>query len=115
MLKNVELFVNNTKPKAIELSGKVKDSLQKYGYNIIESADSNEDIVIGFGGDGTLLKWLSSKNYKTEAKYIGINCGTLGFLQDFDVSDVQEFVKNIPNFIQQRLNFVSLRQGSSAW
>lgn len=107
-MKNVQMYVNNTKKNALNLSNKVRQGLISYGYNIIEDDNQMPDLVIGFGGDGTLLKWLSSRDYDTTAKYIGVNCGTLGFMQDFRITDVNEFVNNIPNYIEQRLNFVCL-------
>ena len=107
MIKVVELFVNNTKPKALELSERIKEELLKEGY-ILSCGSLIPDLVIGFGGDGTLLKWLSENDYATRAKYIGINCGTLGFLQDFEVDDVHNFVLNIPNYYPENLNFISL-------
>lgn len=109
MLNNVELYVNNTKDKALTLSKEVGDYLNSCGYNLVNDKSIDPDIVIGFGGDGTLLKWLISKNYNTNAKYIGVNCGTLGFLQDFEVTNVKNFVDNIPNYFEQKLNFVELK------
>lgn len=109
MLNNVELYVNNTKDKAVTLSKEVGGYLDSCGYNLTKDKNIDPDIVIGFGGDGTLLKWLISKNYNTTARYIGINCGTLGFLQDFEVTNVKNFVDNIPNYCEQKLNFVELK------
>lgn len=108
-MKNVELYVNNSKKKAIDKADEVRKALIEAGYNLSCDPKKDPDIVIGFGGDGTLLKWLSTKNYNTEAQYIGVNCGSLGFLQDFEVKDAREFVKNIEKYIERKLNFVSLK------
>lgn len=105
MKNTVKLFVNNSKEKAYSISELVKQELISAGY---ELTDTNPDLVIGFGGDGTLLKWLNDKNYHTTSKYIGVNCGTLGFMQDFEIEDVRVFVKNIPNYIEQKIPFLSL-------
>lgn len=105
MLNKVKLFVNSSKDKAFLLSELVKKELASNGYEI---TDVNPDIVIGFGGDGTLLRWLNSENYLLESKYIGVNCGTLGFMQDFEIQDVKEFVKNIPNYAEQKIPFISI-------
>ncbi len=106
MTKTVQLYVNGSKNNAIIISENIRKALILNGYSI---SDDNPDIVIGFGGDGTLLNFLSDKNYSTTSNYIGVNCGTLGFMQDFDVLDVNDFVKNIPNYIEQKLYFISLR------
>ena len=105
MKKAVRLYVNSTKEKAHNLSKQIEKELLIQGYEI---SDQNTDIVIGFGGDGTLLNFLRECSYEAHAKYIGINCGTLGFMQDFEVDDVHSFVLNIPNYVERRLNFILL-------
>ncbi len=103
MKEKVRLYVNSTKAIAITLSEFIKEELKLQGYTIVEA---EADIVIGFGGDGTLLHFLRQNNYDMKAKYIGINCGTLGFLQDFNVDDVKKFVTNIPMYVEQVLQFI---------
>jgi len=105
MSRKVRLYVNTTKVAALLKAEKLSKELQKFGY---QEVALGEDIVIGFGGDGTLFHFLNENNYNVHSKYIGINCGTLGFLQDFDAEDVQDFVANIPNYVEQKLNFVNL-------
>lgn len=109
MIKYVELYVNDTKSEALETSQKVRKELQSFGYVIIDSPTQIPDLVIGIGGDGTLLEWLRSRKYHTTTvKYIGINCGTVGFMQNFDVTDAKEFVANIPSYVEEKLHFVFL-------
>lgn len=104
-MKNVQLYVNRIKDDAILIANNVEKELIDKGYNITKT---EPDLVIGFGGDGTLIHWLRSTNYNTNSKYIGVNCGTLGFLQDFDVTNPEAFVNNIPNYVEEKLNFVTL-------
>lgn len=102
----IQLYVNNTKPEAIKLANELKKALISSKYEIVES---NADIVIGFGGDGTLLHFLKENHYSVQAKYIGINCGTLGFLQNFNLKNVQEFVNSLPFLVEQRLKLIQLQ------
>ena len=104
-MKKVRLYVNTTKEIALYKAYKIREELQQQGYEI---TDKEADIVIGVGGDGTLFHFLRDEEYNVNARYIGINCGTLGFLQDFDAENVEEFVKHIPQYVTQRLNFVAL-------
>ena len=104
-MKKVRLYVNTTKVAALTKASSISKVLQELGY---KETSKDEDIVIGFGGDGTLFRFLKENNYNVSSKYIGVNCGTLGFLQDFDAENVIYFVSNIPNYVEQRLNFVSL-------
>lgn len=105
MKKKIRLYVNDTKFHAIKLSERIKEELIFQGYDIVEN---NADIVIGFGGDGTLLHFLRQMGYETQTRYIGVNCGTLGFLQDFNVKDVKRFVSGIPSYIEHNLRFVAI-------
>lgn len=104
-MKKVRLYVNDTKHEALVKKNKICEALKYYGY--VETC-VNEDIVIGLGGDGTLFRFLKDVNYNVSAKYIGVNCGTLGFLQDFDATDEYDFVLNIPNYTLQKLCFAKL-------
>ena len=49
MLKNVQMYVNNAKRNALELSMKVRQELISSGYKIIEDGVQIPDLVIGFG------------------------------------------------------------------
>lgn len=106
MIKNVKLYVNSSKEKAVITAEKVKQALIQHGYEIVEQ---DADLVIGFGGDGTLLKWFNEQKELPKEKYIGVNCGTLGFMQDFEIEYVEDFVKNIPTYIEKRLNYLHLQ------
>ncbi len=105
-MKRIRLYVNTTKPEALHKATNIRKELKNQDYEI---SNNNEDIVIGFGGDGTLFHFLKDNNYDVTSKYIGVNCGTLGFLQDFDAQDACEFVTNIPSYIEHKLNFVELQ------
>jgi len=105
MKEKVQLYVNSSKLEAEHLAAAIKDALVSNGFTIVEK---NGDIVIGFGGDGTLLHFLRQNYYNVHAKYIGINCGTLGFLQNFNVDDANNFVRSIPLFIEQQLRFIEI-------
>ncbi len=107
MKEKIFLCVNKTKETAIILSNMVMRSLKSAGYTVINDSKS-ADIVIGFGGDGTLLSWLIRNNYDTNYKYIGVHCGTVGFLQDFDVFDVKNFVDRIPDYVEEKLNLAEI-------
>ncbi len=108
MEKRVYLFVNRNKERANELAQKIKRALKESGYIITNNINS-ADYVIGFGGDGTLIRYLKKVKYWPQSKYIGVNCGTLGFLQDFDVMDAKEFVNNIDDkYVYQNLSLIDI-------
>ena len=105
MKKTVQLYANSTKLDACRRAERISAELIKQGYQIVEE---NADIVIGFGGDGTLLHFLRQNNYQTSSKYIGVNCGTLGFLQDFNVTNERMFVEMLPTYVEQHLRFICI-------
>jgi NAD+ kinase len=127
-IRTVEVFVNDTKEKAVVLGKAIKKELKKTKhkktkhkkkkhkktkYKLITAPSSPADLTIGLGGDGTLLKWLRDNDYYdslANKKYIGINCGTLGFLQDFDldINKIANFVSNIPNYLEEKVYFLDL-------
>ena len=59
-----------------------------------EEFSSKADLVIVFGGDGTLLG--SARRYlKFNIPILGINMGTVGFLTDIKIEDFESVIKDI--------------------
>ena len=109
-MNNVELYINNNKPKALKIKDEIEAELKNFGYNLLtDFSKEKPDLTIGLGGDGTLLKWLNQANYYTKSKYLGINCGTLGFMQDFEAKNISDVISNIPNYVEENLHFVELK------
>ena len=106
MNERVLLYVNSSKEKALKVSEKVRKRLKTDGYNIVEE---NPEIVIGFGGDGTLIRLLNDTGHNLNAKYIGINCGTLGFMQDFLFDEEIKFSDQLKEAEEKNAKFLSLR------
>ena len=48
MFKNIELYVNSSKKKALETFSVVKNKLLSLGFNIVNGTNISPDIVIGF-------------------------------------------------------------------
>ena len=113
MFKNIGIY---TKEKSYQgLDYKALDSLiislKKYSIEVFieESSDyKNElltslsheefttktDLIIVFGGDGTLLG--SARRYlKSNIPILGINMGTVGFLTDIKIEDFKTVIKDI--------------------
>lgn len=71
---------------------RLKATLEKHGliYN-----ETNPDIIVCLGGDGSLLKSLHLHEF--EGKYILLNGGTLGFLSDFTMNEMDKLAYSILN------------------
>lgn len=91
MIKKIKLYVNNN-VKSLKNAKIVKDKFIKNGY-IID--DNNYDMAISIGGDGAFLRMVRSCNYDSNPYYVGINSGTLGFLAEVELNDIDNFISRL--------------------
>jgi len=59
-----------------------------------ESMCEKSDFLVSLGGDGTLLS-LVRRSYGYHKPVMGINAGTLGFLADITIDDVDNFLEQL--------------------
>ena len=90
-IKRIKLFVKNNE-KSIEVAKNLEEELKSNGFLIVED---NYDLAISVGGDGSFLKTLKENNFNDNIYYIGVNSGTLGFLQEIDINNCSDFVKRL--------------------
>lgn len=93
MIKRVRLFVNNN-DKSIRFSEKFKIKLIDSGFIIDEEC---YDLAIAIGGDGAFLRMVKMANFNSDIYYVGINTGTLGFLQEVKKEEVDKFIEELKN------------------
>lgn len=60
-----------------------------------EIVTEKEDLLIAVGGDGACLRAIKNNNFNNDSLYVGVNSGTLGFLQEVKIEEVSEFVKSL--------------------
>jgi len=74
----------------------VKHSAKMIGYEGVSFCElcRESDFLVSLGGDGTLLS-LVRKSYNYHKPVLGINAGTLGFLADVTLSEVDKFLDNL--------------------
>ena len=93
MIKNIKLFVNNN-DKSINTARIVKENLINNGFII---NDDKFDLGIAIGGDGSFLRMIKQCNFNSNPYYVGINAGTLGFLQEVKLEEIDKFIKELKN------------------
>lgn len=93
MLKNIKLFINKN-DKSLETAKLIKDKLVTNGFII---NDKNYDLAIAVGGDGSFLRMVKQNNFNSDIYYIGINSGTLGFMQEVKVEEIDKFIDELKN------------------
>ena len=81
IINRVKIFANKNN-ESLSLKNKVIAYLAKYHFEVVEE---NYDLGIAIGGDGSFLRMLKQTNFNSQAYYVGINSGTLGFLQEIKV------------------------------
>ena len=65
-----------------------------YAAHGTEALAEEADVVLSFGGDGTLLRSAHEVGH-TGTPLLGINIGRLGFLADVEIGDVQETIHQL--------------------
>ena len=92
-INKVKLYVNNDS-KSLEVSKKLQRELSKYNFEI---TNNDYELAISIGGDGSFLRMIRDNNFNDNIYYIGVNSGTLGFLQEIDIENTMNFVKRLYN------------------
>ena len=98
----VLLYFNSDKEIHGEYFAEVKRLLNKYGVdfdcaiNDVEPESLDYDAIFVVGGDGTLLRRTEIAN-KNALPIIGINCGKLGFLSEFEANEIESAIALFKN------------------
>ena len=87
----IKLYPNKNS-SSLYIADILKDELEK---NELFLADEDYDLAIAIGGDGSFLHMINDNQFDTSKMYIGINNGTLGFLQEIKPTDLNFFIRNL--------------------
>ena len=90
-INRIKIFPNNDE-KSIMVLNKLKKELVKRKFEIV---DDDFNLGIAIGGDGSFLRMIRNCNFNSDVYYIGINTGTLGFLQEIDYNKINEFIDRL--------------------
>lgn len=93
MIRNIKLFVNNNE-ESIRTGKLIKDKFIRNRFNIV---DENFDLGIAVGGDGVFLRMIKDSNFNSVVYYVGVNSGTLGFLQEVKIDEIDKFISELEN------------------
>lgn len=92
-IKTYKLFVNFDE-NAKSVASQVSEELSKRG--LIEVDGDNEfQLAIAVGGDGSFLRMVKQCNFNAKIMYVGVNAGTLGFLQEIKPTKLAEFADRL--------------------
>ena len=90
-INRIKLYVKSSK-LAQEKANILKDKLTINNYEIVEN---NHDLAISIGGDGTYLKMIHENEFNDKIIYLGINVGTLGFLPEVEMNDIDLLIDKL--------------------
>ena len=93
MIKKIKIITNKNQ-KSLYIKRKLVKILLENNFEIVKE---EFDLVIAIGGDGTFLSSLKITNFNSDVCYVGINTGTLGFLQEINYKKIDEFVQKLKN------------------
>ena len=90
-IRKIRLFVNDN-----DKSRHIYDIIyKKLIENDFEITEDNFDLGIAVGGDGSFLRMIKKCNFNSDALYIGVNSGTLGFAQEVNIEQIDEFIEDL--------------------
>lgn len=89
------------------LANVIKEQLVEADFEVTTANDF--DLGIAIGGDGTFLHMVTASNFRDDVLYVGINNGTLGFLQEIKPNELTNFIEVLKNK-QYRVEEVSYEE-----
>ncbi len=104
-INKVKLFVNDNEHSVL-VAKDLEIELIKYGFKIV---NRNYDLAISVGGDGSFLRMVKETKFNDKIYYIGVNSGTLGFLQEIDIKNTTDFVKRL-NCDEYKIEDIKVQQ-----
>lgn len=104
-INKVKLFVNNNE-QSVLVAKDLEMELLKYNFKIVSR---NYDLAISVGGDGSFLRMVKDTKFNENIYYIGVNSGTLGFLQEIDINKTVDFVKRL-NCDEYKIENINIQQ-----
>lgn len=94
-MKNVYIFTNINKESEKDKELLLK-KLKSKGISVKDKFSRDVDMIFCVGGDGTLLKLVQKLEFPT-IPICGLNTGHLGFFQEIDNTNIDEFLDNFLN------------------
>ncbi|MEF8873650.1 MAG: NAD(+)/NADH kinase [Candidatus Thermoplasmatota archaeon] len=88
----------------------IAEDLEEEGHPLKDILEKDIDFIMSIGGDGTLLRLMQH----TDLPALGVNTGTVGFLTNVEISEVDEALKKIENkeyFLDERFKLDVMLNG----
>jgi len=90
-LKRKIIITYNQYDRSVRTAEAVRQKLEKFDFEVLESYDQDAELIIAIGGDGSFLKTIHDFSFP-EIPIIGINTGHLGFFQELMPYQIDNFI-----------------------
>ena len=113
MNKTINIFKNKSRC-AKNIYNKTKAILKDFGYEISNNYDPNACLNLVIGGDGTFLNAVKLSKF-SQIPFIGINTGHLGFYQEVNPDNIEDFVRRLSekNYYMEKLAILESNIGNN--
>ncbi|MDR0519974.1 MAG: NAD(+)/NADH kinase [Clostridiales Family XIII bacterium] len=92
MEKRMIFIAGNGMPESKRIGRRLEKKLVENGFGIDEEYSEDTELIICVGGDGALLRMLAEHDFPQQP-IVGINTGHLGFFQELDTDDIDDFIE----------------------
>ena len=89
-------IVHNNEKLSVDTANNLKNKLISLGYKISTTFDTDTELIICIGGDGTFLRALRSYNFPN-TPVVGVNTGHLGFFTEITPNEIDNFLLKYMN------------------
>lgn len=94
---NKKIFISsNPTIESLTVKKSLTEKLISNNFTIVDIIDEDTDLIIAIGGDGSFITTIHQYNYPNIA-IVGINTGHLGFLQDINPDEIDDFIEAYKN------------------
>lgn len=95
MNNKINIFKNRSKLTKSTYQ-KTKKILHKYGYKITPYYEDDAALNLVLGGDGAFINAVHQSKF-SQIPFVGINTGHLGFYQEIEPDNIEDFIRNFSN------------------
>jgi len=108
-MKTFKLFCSPSE-KSREVKWHLQTALARASFVPAGSSEVPE-YSIAIGGDGSFLHMVRESNFNPDTKYVGINTGTLGFLQEIKAEEIDKFVTDLKEnkYSEQSISYLEYK------
>jgi len=107
-MRTFKIFLNQNK-KSFDVAGNLRARLLATGkFREVAESEKRADFIFSIGGDGCFLRSFRESHVADNVMFVGVNTGTLGFLQSVMPDKIEALVKHLADedYRVQKLSFI---------